>query len=151
MNIEYFRLRSEPDTNGGCWLWTGAQNARGYGRVQVGGATLLAHRVSFVLHKGPLNRHAQVCHKCDTPACVNPDHLYAGTAADNMRDAMERGQLVVPHIGHIPALAPDRAAQIVAELRDGETQRAICRKYGIGKGTVHRVAKGLGAYAVEGC
>lgn len=58
----------------------------GYGYINMGGKNTRAHRVAYEFHKGPIPAGMFVCHTCDMPACVNPDHLYLGTQFDNMRD-----------------------------------------------------------------
>lgn len=80
----------------GCWLWTGWKNKKGYGvsyaKKADGSRILFAHRAAFYFKHG---REAigLVCHKCDNPPCVRPDHLYDGTIEDNARDRRERGVL----------------------------------------------------------
>jgi hypothetical protein len=77
----------------GCWLWQGTQNGHGYGwftwRDGKGGT---AHRAAWRLFKGPIPTGLFVCHMCDTPECVNPDHLWVGTAQDNSDDQVRKGR-----------------------------------------------------------
>lgn len=80
----------------GCIVWTGARNARGYGRVSTTNLPGLpkvtyAHRVAYYLATGQIP--ALLRHTCDNPSCCNTDHLLPGTHQDNMRDAVERGQI----------------------------------------------------------
>jgi hypothetical protein len=92
----------------GCWLWTGRTNRQGYGKTWSTGKpvrTLIAHRVSWELHHGPIPPGAFVLHDCDTPACVNPAHLSLGDHAQNMADKVRRhrqkcGPELVAHRKH---------------------------------------------------
>ncbi len=76
----------------GCWLWQACKDSDGYGYLQVAGKSLGAHRVSWKLINGSVPEGLYVLHSCDTPSCVNPDHLFVGTNTDNMRDKVKKGR-----------------------------------------------------------
>jgi hypothetical protein len=82
--------------NGDCWLWTSATDQHGYGAFSLygrGKSMPKAHRLSYEWAYGPLPLGIDVLHKCDNPPCVRPEHLFTGTARDNMRDASRKGRL----------------------------------------------------------
>lgn len=83
---------SIPEPNTGCLLWFGVACRLGYGRVGWEGKNWLAHRLSYTEAKGPIPAGLHLLHKCDTPACINPDHLRPGTPADNVADMMAKGR-----------------------------------------------------------
>lgn len=77
----------------GCWLWAGKRLPRGYGIVSVTHTTTrLAHRVAYQLTYGDFDNSLKVLHKCDNPPCVNPEHLFLGTDADNVHDMDKKGR-----------------------------------------------------------
>lgn len=75
-----------------CWLWTSAVNRKGYGKFSVNKKQWSAHRLAFFLSTGSLPKELMVLHRCDVPACVNPEHLWLGTNQDNVDDKMRKGR-----------------------------------------------------------
>lgn len=84
------RVAFEPSC--GCWLWLGSRLNSGYGQIRINGRALILHRFIYDVCVSPVHDHMVVCHRCDTPECVNPDHLFLGTHEDNMRDMARKGR-----------------------------------------------------------
>ena len=81
--------KTSPD---GCWEWT-ASKSNGYGRFRLNGKRASAHRVSWQMHTGKtVPQGMYICHTCDNPGCVNPKHLFLGTATDNKQDCLRKGR-----------------------------------------------------------
>ena len=96
MNFEDYYI---PEPNSGCWIWTAGSDPKGYGRYRRDGQQL-AHRYSYQCSNPDDDMDGLVVmHKCDVPACVNPDHLRLGTIADNNRDAFAKGRRGGPNAG----------------------------------------------------
>lgn len=76
----------------GCIVFTGLKSPKGYGKIRFQGKHYRAHRLSYILENGEINSNVLVCHKCDNPPCVNPDHLFIGTAKDNAIDRKNKGR-----------------------------------------------------------
>lgn len=112
-----------------CWEWAGARSA-GYGRFSFCGEPIGAHRISWQLqHERPVPEGMHVCHHCDNPACVNPEHLFLGTPQDNVRDMWAKGRA--------RPIARKIDTRVARELqRAGFSQREIARRLGVAQPSV---------------
>lgn len=90
-----------PEPNSGCWLWVGT-TVTGYGQLTFGRKRWLAHRLAWEAFRGAVPGDLCVLHRCDVPACVNPDHLWTGTRLDNNRDMTAKGRHYQQHKTHCP-------------------------------------------------
>jgi hypothetical protein len=119
---ERFMAKVDKNKNG-CWLWTAGTYGGGYGCFARDGVTPeLAHRSAYILFVGPLPKGMDLCHRCDTPACVNPEHLFIGTRADNMRDCVQKGRTR-------SALTSEQIREIRAAR--GQKSRDVAARYGL--------------------
>jgi hypothetical protein len=126
-----------------CWLWIGAHTRLGYGIVQVNRRRTSAHRIAWILAFGSIPEGMFVCHRCDNPPCVRPDHLFLGTPAENSRDAAVKGRMHRP-IGtrHPGALLTDAAVRDIRQSYGSETAIQIARRYGVNRSTIYNVLYG---------
>jgi hypothetical protein len=88
----YIGQKSTPVPECDCWIWTGCLTTGGYGHGKINGRQEGAHRISWMAYNGHIGDGLHVLHKCDVPACVNPDHLFLGTAKDNVNDMILKGR-----------------------------------------------------------
>lgn len=129
----------------GCWLWSGSCSVDGYGKFKAKGwKGQLAHRFSYILHIGPIPNGMLICHHCDTPACVNPSHLFLGTYADNNADRHAKGRSRWEHgeSQHHAKLTDNAVRDIRAKLATGDyLQKQLAAEYGVDPGTISKILR----------
>lgn len=142
-----FQMKVGPLRPDGCKLWMDAPHPKtGYGRINEGGwhgEQLFAHRVAWEFANGPIPDDLQVLHKCDVRLCVNPDHLFLGTHADNMQDMAQKGRSAqgVRNGGGVK-LNDEIVKKIREQFTNGRKLRSLGREYGVHHRTIGRVVKG---------
>jgi len=129
-----------------CWPFSGAKNSSGYGSIAIGsGKTARAHRISWVLHNGHIPDGLLVCHTCDNRPCCNPNHLFLGTTADNMKDmaAKKRGKFNKGEESHLHKLTEKDARTIWGLFtgRRGEI-KDMTKKYGVSRTAIYNIVYG---------
>lgn len=142
MNIEE-KVSKEPMS--GCWIWTGAINSYGYGRVYMpNGKREMAHRVSYQLFVGEIPGESLVLHKCDVRCCVNPSHLFCGTHADNTADMLSKNRndpCRGTRNGHAK-LSEKEVKDIRAARETGLSLMKVAKLFGISDTHVHHICTG---------
>jgi hypothetical protein len=127
--------------DGECLVWTGATTSAGYGTVRFNRTQWRAHRAVYTIVHGPIPSGLLVCHTCDNPPCVAPEHLFLGTNADNMRDKIVKGRLRV-------ARGEDSGGAVLTEEQvrrirdDHRPSPVVARDYGVTAGAI----RGIWAY-----
>lgn len=144
---ERFDEKWHLDRRSGCWIWHACKDKAGYGRILVDRVNEKATRVGWRLLCGPIPDGMKVLHKCDVKACVNPDHLYLGTSADNTRDLMAHGNPKWPEARYGEANPAAKLTQKqVGEIRDaiegGHSQRSIAKRFGVSPETIRFIRLG---------
>jgi HNH endonuclease len=145
------RFWSKVNKTDGCWLWTGATTNGGYGVIRGAGRgskLIRANRLSWELEHGIDAGDKDVCHTCDNPKCVRPDHLFVGYASDNVRDMVNKGRAgggTPPGEAHHRAKLTESAVRQIrsryAAGRDG--LQTIAHDHGVSKKTIFNVVHGL--------
>jgi hypothetical protein len=124
-----------------CWGWS-AFKYKGYGRLSNGGKTIGAHRVSYMIHEGPIDGGLTVLHRCDNPECTNPRHLFLGTNADNNADRDRKGRQARGERDPRSVLNERMVLQLRQAKREGQDVTALARTMGINPNTASAAVTG---------
>ena len=128
--------------NGDCWEYSGTIGMYGYGQFGHRGKTIRAHRASYEIYNGKIPNGFIVCHTCDNRKCINPEHLYAGTYADNYNDARDRQRTNHPSgENHYNCKLTLRDVQ---KIRNSDlSQRKLASTYGVSQTTIGHIKRDL--------
>lgn len=147
--MERFNEKWIPEPNTGCWIWDGYGFSGRYGSFNMGGRGMdeMAHRASWKLNKGPIPPGMDVCHKCDVPRCVNPEHLFIGSRSDNLKDMVSKKRAGnhqrldgKPNKRFI--LTVEQVQEIRALYPAGGSYAKLGKRYGVSAITISRVVSG---------
>lgn len=147
--LERLERHSMPEPNTGCQIWlSSSRNPYGHGHMGVGGKSIMAHRVAWMCNRGPIPDGMLVLHRCDTPGCVNPNHLFLGTSQDNQDDKVRKGRqakgskLAHPRArGERNGNAKLTADQVRAIRASDEPQRQIAAQYGVTQAIISKIKR----------
>lgn len=136
-----------PNLGTPCWLWTGGTNDLGYGRCSVDNQHWLTHRYAWYLEHGEFDLSLAICHGCDNPPCVRPDHLFSGTRADNNKDMFDKGRAAIvslPGVKHPQArLTEESVREIRAKYATGNyAQTVLAKEYGVKQAQISSIVRG---------
>jgi hypothetical protein len=138
----YSRIRIDAN---GCWNWLGSKTKEGYGTVAYRGRAKKATRMSWVMTYGEIPDDLLVCHKCDNPSCINPQHFFLGTDKDNTHDSIAKGRKPGFPVGQDrpqSKLNDEKVKMIKILIQNGVSVRKIARDYGMGATTIRHIKTG---------
>jgi hypothetical protein len=137
---EYLAFNSIPEPNSGCFLWLKSLSSDGYGNATVNGRWQSAHRLAWEAANGPVPPDMIVCHKCDVPSCVNPQHLWLGTHGANARDRDNKNRTSrMP--GEVNPLSKIKEHQVHAIRADRRHRKEIAAEYGLSVSQISRIRR----------
>ena len=143
---ERIKAGVDVDANG-CWLWRGSTAKMGYGQLSLHDTKRSVHVLAYEVFIGPVPEGLEVCHKCDVKRCCNPDHFFAGTHAENVKDMWAKGRGSPPPTleGEAHPLAhvsDERVREAIRLRKSGMHQRDVAKLFGVGQGTIWRWVHG---------
>lgn len=131
-----------PEPNSGCWLWTKYLDRNGYGLVGNGSDQIFAHRFAYAAFVGPLVNGMLVCHHCDNPTCVNPDHLFQATHRVNMDDMVAKQRHKFGSQHHNARLTESDVKEIRFFSSIGQPTRSLASLYQVSERTIRNARQG---------
>jgi hypothetical protein len=140
---ERFLAKVCADSVSGCWLWQGMVTPDGYGVAFIAGKRQAAHRAAWMLFCSEIPPGMAVCHKCDVRACVNPEHLFVGTVADNNLDRVNKDRTPRGEGHHATRLTASQVGRIKAMLAEDRMYMSeIAREFGVSISTIAGIKAG---------
>jgi len=140
------RIWEKIDKSSGCWLWKAGKNQNGYGLIRANGKERLAHRLAWELTNGPIPKGMCICHKCDNPACINPNHLFLGTQKDNIKDMDGKGRRgtngVYGERVNTTKLTNNAVLEIRALHKNGHSCQCLSERFGVSHTQIWRIVSG---------
>lgn len=135
------RFESFINKDGDCWEWMGSKFRDGYGQFHAANRNRRAHRYSYELYVGPIPADLCVCHRCDNPSCVDPEHLFLGTNQENATDRQMKGRTSRPYgLWHGSAkLTPEKVQEIRSSRKTGAQ---LAREFSVSEALICNVRKG---------
>lgn len=151
ISAEFFRQHSVEDPITLCWDWRGYIQSGGYGQFRINNKGVLAHRASWAFYnQSIIPDELLVCHHCDNPKCINPKHLFLGTALDNAHDSISKGRNAKSFCaGHLHGrknrkrkLTDQQVREIRATLHNGERLKDIAKRYDVTLSAISTIRRG---------
>lgn len=145
IDTSWHEERSIPVPESGCWLWLGCVCNKGYGLVTIARETRRAHRVGYQIATGIAPGSLHVLHKCDTPRCINPAHLFLGTNAENVMDKVRKGRQAVGVLisarmcGERQGISKLTTAQVLEIRRSNESGVDLARRFNISQSVISEI------------
>lgn len=142
------RFNAKCQKTDGCWIWVGARKPSGYGNFYLNGRYLGSHQAAYLLHIGPIAGGLYVCHRCDNPSCVNPEHLFLGTPSENQADMAVKGRAVGIREGgerHPNSKLTKEAVALIREKRkEGALLKELAAEFGVSESNISVICSSKG-------
>ena len=145
----FYRFISVPENENLCWLWRGSFMTKNQPQFSIGKKNFIASRVSYEIHKGEVPQGMLVCHTCDNPRCVNPDHLFLGTHKDNVQDMINKNRRFKLQLGGKPPITKELIASIRLALANKIKKTVIKSRYNVCISTIRNIEMCRGRYKNE--